>query len=510
MHIYALIDACNAPGLLEMLKTYDPPASPLYNEPLQEGMAERVPYIVELTSEPVKTWLSKLTLPWGLYLISDKVNFLEMRKHLRKYTFAIIPIEEKPVFFRFYDPRVFWDLTHKILDDWQLHAFLGPIDIVASYVDGQYRQDSFDERRSQFPNQIRMKTQYLTLTRDQYRILEDIYEGRYIGELAEHMMKYVDPNIIETAQNNANKLHREMLEHARDEQGEEITHPADQEFLLNQKSSPNLNNPKPQRPEGVEQAYFYFSRQTGEWEKIRGSEVTKVGSILSHALTKLAKTPINENEFHEISNFEYVYLNHQNTQQQSSLNNTDSPNTPSKYNHDKPDYLKAYAGDPYFYEQNGDWYYVDDEGIANPIRDERVEALKQTNQNKVFENDFHQRTNNRYQHYKGLAYLPEIIEEEDILEITTMDELKATIHQFARDLHYFCKSQEIEDDRSFKDLGWIFITNQILRIKDIPRACTNMLINDGSEGKYRARRFVYQMKNNPEKFIKNRMLNNVG
>jgi len=492
MHIYALIDACNAPGLLEMLKTYDPPASPLYNEPLQEGMAERVPYIVELTSEPVKTWLSKLTLPWGLYLISDKVNFLEMRKHLRKYTFAIIPIEEKPVFFRFYDPRVFWDLTHKILDDWQLHAFLGPIDIAASYVDGQYRQDSFDDRRSQFPNQIRMKTMYITLTDDQYDRFNKIYEERYIDELAEHMMKYVDPNIIKEAENNANKLHREMLEHARDTQGESISHPADQSFLLNQKSSPSLNNPKPQRPEGVEQAYFHFSRQTGEWEKIRGSEVTKVGSILSHALTKLAKTPINENEFHEITNFEYVYLNHQNTQQQSNLNNTNSPNTASKYNHDKPDYLKAYAGDPYFYEQNNDWYYVDDEGIANPIRDERTEALKQTNQNKVFEDDFHHRTRNRYEHYKGLAYLPEIIEEEDVLEITTMDELKATIHQFARDLYYFCKNEEIKNAYWIHQLGECLVRENTFRLIDIPVSWNKQLIKneENDTGIYRVRMFL--------------------
>ena len=243
------------------------------------------------------------------------------------------------MFFRFYDPRVFWDLTHKILDDWQLHAFLGPIDIVASYVDGQYRQDSFDDRRSQFPNQIRMKTMYITLTEDQYDRFNKIYEDRYIDELAEHMMKYVDPNIIQEAENNADKLHREMLEHARDQQGEDIHHPADQEFLLNQNNSQNQNILKPQRPEGVEQAYFHFSRQTGEWEKIRGSEVTKVGSILSHALTKLAKTPINENEFHEITNFEYVYLN-------NPIENSNSKKAPSIYNHDKPDYLKAYAGDP--------------------------------------------------------------------------------------------------------------------------------------------------------------------
>ncbi|MGL4674221.1 MAG: DUF4123 domain-containing protein, partial [Wohlfahrtiimonas sp.] len=388
MHLYALVDAGNAPGFLEMLATYDPPVSCLYNEPLQDGMAERAPYIVELTSGPVKNWLSKLTTPWGLYIISDKANFLEMRKHLRRYTFAIIPIEEKPVFFRFYDPRVFWDLTHKILDDWQLHAFLGPIDIVASYVDGQYRQDHFEERRKQFPNQIRMKTQYITLTEAQYEKFNKIYEDRYIDELAEHMMKYVDPNIIKEAQNNADRLHQEMLEHARDEQGEDINHPADQEFLLNQKSGQNLNHTQSQKQERIEQAYFHFVRQTGEWQKVRGSEVTQVPSLIAHALTKLARTPMNENEFHEITNFEYAYLNQNNQPSQKRIT--------SEYGRNKPDYLKAYAGDPYFYQQNNKWHYVDDEGIAHLIHDERANALNQTKQNKVFEDDFHHRTKNRY------------------------------------------------------------------------------------------------------------------
>lgn len=489
MHLYALVDACNAPHFLEMLETYDPPASCLYNEPLQDGMAERAPYIVELTSEPVKNWLSKLTTPWGLYLISDKANFLEMRKHLRRYTFAIIPISEKPVFFRFYDPRVFWDLTHKILDDWQLHAFLGPIDIVASYMDGQYRQDSFDDRREQFPNQIRMKTQYISLTQEQYRILEDIYEERYIDELAEHMMKYVDPNIIKEAENNADKLHQEMLEHARDEQGEDINHPADQEFLLNQKSGQNPNNTQSQKQERIEQAYFHFVRQTGEWQKVRGSEISQVPSLIAHALTKLARTPMNENEFHEITNFEYAYLN-----QSNPSNQPNQKHIASEYDHNKPDYLKDYSGDPYFYQQNSEWYYVDDEGIAHRIHDERVNALNETKQNKVFEDDFHHRTQNRYQHYKGLAYLPEIIEEEDILEITTMDELKTVIKKFAKDFYYFCRGENIRDDRSLKELTYLFLQMKILRFQDVPKEYIEILLFDEYVvGRHKARLLAYDL-----------------
>ncbi len=50
----------------------------------------------------------------------------ELRQHLRKYLMVMIPGQEKPVFWRFYDPRNVWDVLGTF-DNWRLHVFLGPI-----------------------------------------------------------------------------------------------------------------------------------------------------------------------------------------------------------------------------------------------------------------------------------------------------------------------------------------------------------------------------------------------
>ena len=405
LKLYALVDASNAPDFLAMLTTYDPPASCLYNEPLQEGMAERAPYLVELTSESVKAWIASLATPWGIYLVSD-VDFMAMRSHLRRYTFAMIPASEKPVFFRFYDPRVFWNLTTKILDDWQLHAFLGPIKIVATYLNGEYRQEHFDERRAQFPHLIRMKTQYLTLNEAQFEAFNKIYEEKYLDELTEYMMERVDPSVIEIAQHQSDRIHREMLEHARDIEGKRINHPADQ-ALLNTHVAPS---------ESLDPL----------------EEATK------------RKEPA------------------------------------------------------YFYQQYDEWFYVDGDGYAHPIQDERIEALAKMHQIKVMEDDFHQRTQHHYAHYKGFAYLPEPTVndvEHDSFEITTFEELQATIRQFAEDLIRFLESENIFDDYSYKTLTKLLFKNKIYRLKDIPHTWIERLRDkrDGETGEYRVRMLAYDV-----------------
>lgn len=390
---YALVDASNAPDFLAMLTTYDPPASCLYNEPLQEGMAERAPYLVELTSESVKAWIASLATPWGLYLISD-VDFMAMRSHLRRYTFAMIPASEKPVFFRFYDPRVFWNLTTKILDDWQLHAFLGPIKIVATYLNGEYRQEHFDERRAQFPHLIRMKTQYLTLNEAQFEAFNKIYEEKYIDELAEHMMQYVDASVIEKARHQSDRIHREMLEYERDIEGKRINHPADQALLNVHATSSESFDPLEEATKRKEPAYFY--------------------------------------------------------------------------------------------QQYDEWFYVDGDGYAHPIQDERIEALAKMHQIKVMEDDFHQSTHYQYQYYEGLAYLPKMIVKEETFEMLSMDELKATVYRFAEDLFYFLQKQEITYDSSIKGIGLLMVNKNIFRFQDIPSVWVENLRLDYRPGFIRA------------------------
>lgn len=467
MKIYAVVDAGNAPGLLEMIKTLNPPASCLYNSPLQEGMAERAPYLIELESDEVKAWLAKQTQAWGLYLVTESdTDFLKLRSHLRKYTFAMIPISEKPVFFRFYDPRVFWKVTDAI-DDWQLHAFLGPIEIVATYYDEQYKQDHFEERRKQFPKQIKMKTMYLTLTEAQFERINGTYEEEYIQELADHMMKYVDLSIIEQSNNDPDKIHKEMLEHERDIKHAQINHPIDQNFLLEQ-------NEKDLRSETPEKAYFRYSKQTKKWQRVQGNQITPPNYFITIALHKLARNPISEEEFHELTNFKYVNQNNETSleveEYQSNSNNK-----------------------PYFYHQNDEWYYVDHQEYAHPIMDERTYELNQLNTNKIFEDAFHQITQGKYKEYLGQAYLPEKEIIEDKFKVTSMEDLKQTVYLLASNLDKFCQSIGIEDKHSTYALAKLIAKNNILHLSNIPRHWMNELQDTRLPAYYRVRLLVAQL-----------------
>ena len=156
MKIYAVIDGSHAKDLLTRLSDYPLRYSCLYNVPIQEDLRAFSPYLVELSEaseDPFKKWLKTLGeggAPWGLYLFS-KSDFQKLRQHLRKYTYAKIPTEEKPVMFRYYDPRVFWKVID-ILEDSQLYKLLEPIQIVSSYYQGKYLEDHFSHRRKNGAN----------------------------------------------------------------------------------------------------------------------------------------------------------------------------------------------------------------------------------------------------------------------------------------------------------------------------------------------------------------------
>lgn len=121
---YAIIDAASEPDIFSLLDEYNPPVCCLYSEPLQPEIAELAPYLVEVTDD-VKKWLDARQTPWGIYVCAT-VNMRELRHHLRKFTMVIIPDQEKPVFWRFYDPRNIWEIL-ATFDDWRLHTFLGPV-----------------------------------------------------------------------------------------------------------------------------------------------------------------------------------------------------------------------------------------------------------------------------------------------------------------------------------------------------------------------------------------------
>lgn len=238
MKFYAVIDGSNTPGLLGHLQTYPMEYSCLYNEPLQEDLREFSPYLVELSlsqNDNFKQWLNSLgkSSHWGICFFS-KAEFLELRRHLRKYTYAKIPNQEKPVMFRYYDPRVFWRVV-EILDNYQLNQLLGPIDTVVSFLDEKLKENNFSERRNNIDISYQRPTSLLTFSEKQFKQLNAYYQNEYEIKLGDYMIAHL-PNSSLLDQEEVNfKWHQDMLRHE-EARGINITHPLDQEILASQKS----------------------------------------------------------------------------------------------------------------------------------------------------------------------------------------------------------------------------------------------------------------------------------
>lgn len=184
MKSYAIIDSAAESDFFTLLEEFNPPCCCLYAEPITEEWLKLAPYLVELTQD-VKQWIESRNSYWGCYLTAT-ANMRELRQHLRKFLHAIIPIEKKPVLFRFYDPRNI-KLFCDILTDAQLCYFLGDIQTIATLQQGEEQIYTFAERRINFPPVARTQHKLLTFTQQQYEKLNLAFEQRYINQLANEM-----------------------------------------------------------------------------------------------------------------------------------------------------------------------------------------------------------------------------------------------------------------------------------------------------------------------------------
>ena len=104
---YAVLDGAQIPDLLPRLYEQRPEYECLYRGELAPDIAEVAPYLVQLEPGADFTlWLLEhgWGRNWGIYATSA-ADLRQMRRHFR--TFLIVHDEEgKPLYFRFYDPRV--------------------------------------------------------------------------------------------------------------------------------------------------------------------------------------------------------------------------------------------------------------------------------------------------------------------------------------------------------------------------------------------------------------------
>ncbi len=106
-HAYAVLDGASIPDLLENMHRFQPEHECLYRGDLPADLAHAAPYLVRLEPESeLAEWVigQGWGRHWGIFAISP-ADLREMRRHFR--TFLMVHDSEgKPLYFRYYDPRV--------------------------------------------------------------------------------------------------------------------------------------------------------------------------------------------------------------------------------------------------------------------------------------------------------------------------------------------------------------------------------------------------------------------
>lgn len=128
-HAYAILDGASNPALLDYLYAEQQPEfACLYRGELEPDLAECAPYVVRLEiGTPFTDWLttSGWGLHWGVFAVA-KCDLKSMRYHLRRLTMVYEPETNKPLLFRFYDPRVM-NVFLPTCDNKQAQEFFGPV-----------------------------------------------------------------------------------------------------------------------------------------------------------------------------------------------------------------------------------------------------------------------------------------------------------------------------------------------------------------------------------------------
>lgn len=105
--VFALLDGASIPSLLENLYEQQPEYVCLYRGELTSDMAEVAPYLVKLEPDTDFTeWMLEKGWGnhWGVFAFSRE-SLSALRRHFRKFLIVYDP-ENKPIYFRYYDPRV--------------------------------------------------------------------------------------------------------------------------------------------------------------------------------------------------------------------------------------------------------------------------------------------------------------------------------------------------------------------------------------------------------------------
>ncbi len=105
--VFAVLDGASVQGLLGKMHELRPESVCLYRGELQPDIAEVAPYLVKLDSKSEFTqWVLKegWGQHWGIFVLTHS-DLHTVRQHLRRFL-TVHDESGKPMYFRFYDPRV--------------------------------------------------------------------------------------------------------------------------------------------------------------------------------------------------------------------------------------------------------------------------------------------------------------------------------------------------------------------------------------------------------------------
>lgn len=125
--VYAILDGASVPQLPQVLARLEVEAECLYRGELEPELAAAAPYLALVPfDDPFTDWLLQegWGKHWGVFAISH-ASLRELRMHLRTFLKVYGP-DLKPLYFRYYDPRVLRNYL-PTCNDKELQTIFGPV-----------------------------------------------------------------------------------------------------------------------------------------------------------------------------------------------------------------------------------------------------------------------------------------------------------------------------------------------------------------------------------------------
>ncbi len=150
LNAYAVLDGAANPALLDHLYGEYPEFECLYRGELEPDIAECAPYLAKLVfGSPFCEWVINQCWGnhWGIFALSH-ADLRTLRQHFRKLNMVYEPESNKPLLFRYYDPRVL-RLFLPTCDKEQANEFFGPVETFFAEAETEEKLLRFDANKRQ-------------------------------------------------------------------------------------------------------------------------------------------------------------------------------------------------------------------------------------------------------------------------------------------------------------------------------------------------------------------------